>query len=138
MGSEVGKESVFLPYVALPQATFADPPRLFAPTQNSLPRSLALDRLRVLVLLLRLEPFSLFDALTRRPRRARARIVRHILRSGDQLVICESCNKGWHQLCSTPHIPHEIVDSTLPWFKAFRSNSPCSRPASALRGTPRT
>lgn len=39
-------------------------------------------------------------------------------RSGDQLVICESCNKGWHQLCSTPHIPHEIVDSTLPWFCA--------------------
>lgn len=39
-------------------------------------------------------------------------------RSRDQLVICESCNKGWHQLCSTPHIPHEIVDSTLPWFCA--------------------
>lgn len=33
-------------------------------------------------------------------------------------MICESCNRGWHQLCSTPHIPHEIVDSTLPWFCA--------------------
>jgi hypothetical protein len=49
---------------------------------------LALDRLRVLVLLLRLEPFSLFDALTRRPRRARARIVRHILR------LLRSCDLG--------------------------------------------
>mgnify|MGYP006969730150 CR=1 FL=1 len=43
---------------------------------------LALDRLRVLVLLLRLEPFS------RRPRRARARIVRHILR------LLRSCDLG--------------------------------------------
>lgn len=33
-----------------------------------------------------------------------------------QLVICEACNRGWHQLCSVPTIEHSVVDSTLPWF----------------------
>lgn len=33
-----------------------------------------------------------------------------------QLVICEACNKGWHQLCSVPQIEASVVDSVLPWF----------------------
>ncbi|BGO96028.1 hypothetical protein NBRC10512v2_007737 [Rhodotorula toruloides] len=34
----------------------------------------------------------------------------------NRLVICEACNRGWHQLCSVPTIEHSVVDSTLPWF----------------------
>lgn len=33
-----------------------------------------------------------------------------------QLVICEACNKGWHQLCAIPPIEASVVDSILPWF----------------------
>lgn len=43
-------------------------------------KPLALELLRVLVVLLRLEPFALLDALARRPRRTRALVVRHVLR----------------------------------------------------------
>ncbi|TNY18457.1 hypothetical protein DMC30DRAFT_426567 [Rhodotorula diobovata] len=34
----------------------------------------------------------------------------------NRLVICEACNKGWHQLCAIPPIEASVVDSILPWF----------------------
>lgn len=33
-----------------------------------------------------------------------------------QLVICDSCAKGWHQLCHQPNIQEEVVASDLSWL----------------------
>ncbi|KAI5480812.1 Rho guanyl-nucleotide exchange factor [Pseudohyphozyma bogoriensis] len=34
----------------------------------------------------------------------------------NRLVICESCTKGWHQICHDPVITDELVDSDIPWL----------------------
>ncbi|GAA6059137.1 hypothetical protein JCM10212_003884 [Sporobolomyces blumeae] len=35
---------------------------------------------------------------------------------GNQLVICDACSKGWHQLCAEPQITAEVVASDLPYY----------------------
>ncbi|GAA5836252.1 hypothetical protein JCM11251_001442 [Rhodosporidiobolus azoricus] len=34
----------------------------------------------------------------------------------NKLVICDSCTRGWHQLCHSPTIQPEVVDSPAAWF----------------------
>lgn len=34
----------------------------------------------------------------------------------NRLVICDSCLRGFHQLCAVPLIQAEVVDSPAPWF----------------------
>lgn len=31
-------------------------------------------------------------------------------------MICDSCGKGWHQLCHVPNVQEEVVSSDLPWL----------------------
>ena len=47
-----------------------------------------------------------------------------------QLVICDSCAKGYHQLCAEPNVQEEVVTSDISWYcKACDIKIAQSRPA---------
>jgi hypothetical protein len=33
-----------------------------------------------------------------------------------QLVICDGCSQGWHQLCHSPAVQEQVVNSDLSWL----------------------